>query len=311
MPDGKASIKQRLVRRALRVMEATTGLIRRVPGVPSERRPLYRSGPLEDLLFAQPLNWFVRRERRRALRSGQQPVIGSVAVIIVNYNTREVLETTLAAVKSLSPDGTRIVVVDNASTDGSGEWLKTLDGIELIDLPANIGHGRALDAALFRTSTDLIVTLDSDAFPIAPDWIDQLKRLMSPEIDAAGWRGGRDRLHPCLAIYRRRVVMDLGISFANFGLTLREPNPVFGENAWDTGELISEAIGPERLALLDNELTPFGGRVIRDLGYHHCGATTLITESDDHRRGTGHEAAWTAACRALLEPAVLDRGTRE
>ncbi len=45
-----------------------------------------------------------------------------IAIVIVNYNTREHLRACLATVQMEEP--TEVVVVDNVSLDGSGEMVK-------------------------------------------------------------------------------------------------------------------------------------------------------------------------------------------
>ena len=45
-----------------------------------------------------------------------------IAVVIVNYNTREHLRACLATVQTEEP--TEVVVVDNASSDGSVEMVQ-------------------------------------------------------------------------------------------------------------------------------------------------------------------------------------------
>jgi glycosyltransferase involved in cell wall biosynthesis len=263
---------------------------------------MFRSSLLDDLIFGQPLNVPVRIERWRALRDRTPVRPGSVAVIVVNYNTKNVTATTLEAVRRLSPPDTQIVVIDNASTDGSRAWLRSLSGeIEVIQLPTNMGHGRALDIGVLRTHTEVVITLDSDAFPVRSDWVQRLTEpLDPPTVLAVGWKGRRDRLHPCCAAYSRRALLELGLSFTNFALRPGTPNPVFGVDCWDTGELISEALGHDRVRLIEATDSEFGGMMLGDILYHHCGVTTLITETDDLRKETNHEEGWRRAVKHYL-----------
>jgi len=51
-----------------------------------------------------------------------------VTVVTVNWNSLHYLERMLAAVEAMSPPGTEILVVDNASSDGSREFVRQRAG---------------------------------------------------------------------------------------------------------------------------------------------------------------------------------------
>jgi glycosyltransferase involved in cell wall biosynthesis len=105
---------------------------------------------------------------RRTLRPG-------VTVIAANYNTLPYLKALVVGVRRHSPPGTRILIVDNRSTDGSRQWASSQPGVELMRLPLNVGHGSAIDAGvLLRCRTEFFIALDVDAFPIADEWITTL-----------------------------------------------------------------------------------------------------------------------------------------
>ena len=63
----------------------------------------------------------------------------NVAVVILNYNGRELLQRFLPSVMQHSAS-TRIVVADNGSTDGSQELItRDFPGVELMTLATNLG----------------------------------------------------------------------------------------------------------------------------------------------------------------------------
>ncbi len=265
------------------------------------RQPLYKGPWWDDLLFNQPVN-VPLRGLRALLRSRSNGEVG-VTVLIVNYNSRDLLESVIPAVRRFSPASTRITVLDNASSDSSWSWLRTRPfGIRSIRLPVNIGHGRALDIGLLLARTEVVVTLDSDAFPYSDDWLRVLlEPLEVPTILASGARGPRDRLHPALAAYRKEAVLATGLSFHNFNLhrDLGE-EPVFGQNTWDTGELIFEAFGSDSVRLLPTERDPSGfGQRIADVAYHHTGMTTGLTD-DPMALYANKTAMWEEAVERLL-----------
>ena len=55
----------------------------------------------------------------------------SVTAVVVTFNRRPLLERLVARLREV-PEVAEILVVDNASTDGSGEWLRTQDGTDRV-----------------------------------------------------------------------------------------------------------------------------------------------------------------------------------
>ena len=87
-----------------------------------------------------------------------------LAIVIVSYNTREDLSACLRSLHERPPSATTaIVVVDNASSDGSaaavrGEW----PAVTLIEMGRNAGFAAATNAGVHATSSDLVLLLNSD-----------------------------------------------------------------------------------------------------------------------------------------------------
>lgn len=91
-----------------------------------------------------------------------------LSVVVVNYNTRSLLEGCLDTLAALDcPFETEVVVVDNGSTDGSREWLasprETADQIVLSD--QNVGFAAGCNLALQRAGGEYLLLLNTDAFP--------------------------------------------------------------------------------------------------------------------------------------------------
>lgn len=88
-----------------------------------------------------------------------------VAIVVVSYNTRSLLLECLASVtastKSVSIE---LVVVDNASSDGSYEAAREASPeAAIIRNSTNIGFGAAVNQAIRQTSAPFILLLNSDA----------------------------------------------------------------------------------------------------------------------------------------------------
>lgn len=262
--------------------------------------PLYEGSWFDDLLWGQTFNpvmraiWLAGR-RRRVSATG-------ATVIVVSWNTCEVLKSVLGAVREHSPAGTKIIVIDNGSSDGTAEWLRDQ---ELTDrcvlLPFNIGHGRGLDIGFALATTETVITLDSDAFPFRDDWLDILTEpLEQSSVQAAGMWGKRNRLHPACAAFRRTAFYDARMSFTNYTPWMdRGEAPVFGENSWDTAELLFERIGPDRVVLHPVSANEHGGSTMSNAVYHHEQMTTVQIDLPKLDAQSRRES-WNRAVEDLL-----------
>jgi len=97
----------------------------------------------------------------------QQRAEFDISIIIVSFNTRDLLRECLTSVlKEASALHTEIFVVDNASTDGSAEMVaREFPTVELLRSDINLGFGQANNLALARARGRYFVLLNSDAFP--------------------------------------------------------------------------------------------------------------------------------------------------
>ena len=114
-----------------------------------------------------------------------------VAVVVVSYNTRDLLISCLSSViESTSPVEVEIVVVDNASSDGSLEAVRdTYPQIIAIANPSNLGFAVACNQAIRASSAPFILLLNSDA-TITPQSFQALYETMNAnaQCGAAGCR---------------------------------------------------------------------------------------------------------------------------
>ena len=87
-----------------------------------------------------------------------------LAIIIVNYNTRAELEACLRSLHEPRPAVSHeVVVVDNASLDGSAEAVRsTWPNVRLIEPGENVGYARANNRAIRATASELVLLLNSD-----------------------------------------------------------------------------------------------------------------------------------------------------
>lgn len=87
-----------------------------------------------------------------------------LSIIIVNYNVREFLDNALVSIFKAAKDlSHEIIVVDNASDDGSVELLRSkFPGVKLIANSTNLGFASANNAALRQAKGKYILLINPD-----------------------------------------------------------------------------------------------------------------------------------------------------
>lgn len=111
-----------------------------------------------------------------------------LVAIVVTYNRLEQLKRTLARLlDSQAHHLAQVVVVDNASDDGTAAWLTTQDDPRLICHRLQVNTGGAggfaagMELALTQTSPDWVLLMDDDARP-EPDALEVFHGM-----DLTGW----------------------------------------------------------------------------------------------------------------------------
>ncbi len=114
-----------------------------------------------------------------------------LSILIVSYNTREMTLACLASVLAETHEQRyEIIVVDNASTDGSADAIAGLDGpIRLIRSSENLGFARANNLAAEQARGRFILLLNPDTV-ILDRAIDRLVAFAYQRPEARIW-GGR------------------------------------------------------------------------------------------------------------------------
>jgi len=215
--------------------------------------------------------------RRAARRCATGP---GITVVTVNWNTLPFLEALLDIVSARSPAGTRILVVDNGSSDGSREFLRGRSDVDSILLPINIGHGLALDLAVAKVTTDIVVVLDVDAFPISDAYLDASLEALAAGKVLSGAHFNRNYIHPCFLVARRDTLVMNDLSFQPIGSTGRADGTGPFQLFMDVGESISQAVivkfGSDSLhRIRTSEIQGPGmcGSVFGDVVYHNFHTT--------------------------------------
>jgi dolichol-phosphate mannosyltransferase len=163
-------------------------------------------------------------------------------VVVPTYNEAETIEPLVRSVRDVLPPGRRVLIVDDASPDGTGEiadrLAAELDDVEVLHRPAKRGLGPAYIAGFgeaLRGGADLVVQMDAD-FSHDPAELPSLAEAAgdadlvvgSRYVDGGrilGWGPGRRGISRWGSVYARAVL----------GLAVRDLTSGF--KCWRAGAL--------------------------------------------------------------------------
>ncbi len=89
----------------------------------------------------------------------------AVSIIVPVFNELKTLPTVLDRIKQVMPVETEVIVVDDCSTDGTTDWLKSLpaqDNLRIIHRRRNHGKGSAVRLAIRHSRGDVVAIQDAD-----------------------------------------------------------------------------------------------------------------------------------------------------
>jgi len=147
----------------------------------------------------------------------------SVSIIIVNFNGKELLKSCLKSLLTTNYPNFEIIVVDNASTDGSVDSIEKLFAsypyIKIVENRKNLGHAEGCNVGARVAEGRFLVFLDSDTESGAEDWLLELVKVLKNDESV-----GVAQAKLVLANNKRRLdyvctaIDALGTWDANYGL---------------------------------------------------------------------------------------------
>lgn len=89
-----------------------------------------------------------------------------LTIIVVSYNTHDLLHRCLGCLKTLqAPFKIQVIVVDNASSDGSAQSVQNhYPEVHLVRNRRNLGFAQAINQGITISQTEYLLLLNSDAF---------------------------------------------------------------------------------------------------------------------------------------------------
>jgi GT2 family glycosyltransferase len=104
--------------------------------------------------------------------------VNRATVVIPNWNGMQHLQMCLEALRAQTFSDFETIVVDNASTDGSIDYLRNQwPEVRLIELSSNLGFPAAVNAGIRASSSEYVVLLNNDT-RAEPTWLETLVRTM-------------------------------------------------------------------------------------------------------------------------------------
>jgi GT2 family glycosyltransferase len=134
--------------------------------------------------------------------------------------------------QTLVPD--EVVIVDNASQDGSADIAASTPGVRLMKSEKNLGFAAGNNLALAQCRSELVALLNPDAFP-EPDWLEKLVAAAHAYPKAAAF-GSRQ-----IMFDDPTLVDGLGDEYHISGLAWRRG---YGELLAETDEVSDEIFSP-------------------------------------------------------------------
>lgn len=112
----------------------------------------------------------------------------TASIVIVTHNQQPLLTRCVESVRRHTEAGRyELIVVDNASIDGSLEWLREQKDIKLVELTSNEGFAKGCNAGAAVATGDAILLLNNDTVA-TPRWLEQLELALAsdPSVGAVG-----------------------------------------------------------------------------------------------------------------------------
>ena len=107
-----------------------------------------------------------------------------VSVIILNYNGMEFVESCLESVLSTDYPDFEVLFIDNASIDGSLEYVEDKFGrntrIKIVANEKNYGFAEGNNIGFKHTEGEYVVFLNIDT-DVEPDWLSELVKVFEAD----------------------------------------------------------------------------------------------------------------------------------
>lgn len=134
-----------------------------------------------------------------------------ISFIIPSYNNLNHLKNLYSSIKRNEPD-VEIIIIDDASTDGTSEWVRELQKTddELITFRSDtrVGHTILYDAGIELATNEIVGILHADMI-VGPNYVRNILKHLKKGIVVCGTRI-EPPLHPA---GKEKIIRDFGMNF--------------------------------------------------------------------------------------------------
>jgi hypothetical protein len=96
-----------------------------------------------------------------------------VTIVIATSNGLKWLPGCIESLRQQTRKDFAVIVVDNASTDGSADWLAQQPDIRTLHSPINLGFAGGMNRGIRESQSPFVVVLNDDT-QVLPHWLDEL-----------------------------------------------------------------------------------------------------------------------------------------
>ena len=181
------------------------------------------------------------------LRKDRKMTQATYAVVIVTYNREQLLRECIRHVNAQSISATRVIIVDNASTDGTAAYLKELskeqDTCQVIECPENLGGAGGFATGIAHAlnyEIDYVLIIDDDAI-LSDDYMEKLLLALKkkPEYHAFA---GSVITDGKIDIWHRRMLSRVGLLFRNCPVSMYQSSSFTCDIVSFCGMLVDTAV---------------------------------------------------------------------
>lgn len=138
-----------------------------------------------------------------------------LSVLIPVYNEVRTIKETLRRVQAVDMEK-EIIIVDDCSTDGTRDLLKSIPEIELVLHEVNMGKGMAIRTALEHATGDVVIVQDADLEYDPNDYPALVEPIRSGKTDVvygSRFLKGKPKMHPANYLANRILAIASTILF--------------------------------------------------------------------------------------------------
>lgn len=237
-----------------------------------------------------------------------------VNIIVTTFNRLPLTRICLGTLLQTTGSECVITVVDNASSDGTGEYLDKVlarsEKIRVYKLSRNMGVSVAFNLGMASTEADYYVKVDNDIALQQPAWLENMIAIaeQNPEVGLVGYQ-------LCSWHATERIVLPSGHAFrkaegCNGGCLLipRKTHEACGFMNEDYGKYGFEDLEYGNRVLLEGRII---GYVDDDESVKHLGAEWEINETQENMKRRNRVSSLTGEKLYLLNKLLFEKGVRD